>query len=110
MRLLGAPAIPAPGLHPFLNQALRKVVGDIGGSHWRQFFNCFQRDFGRNGCSRVIVEPSQCPIRPTHGEARPPRLAIVFCRSLRDGSLFNKINYLDVILAALAAKISNRRF
>jgi hypothetical protein len=46
MRLLGAPAIPAPGLHPFLNQALRRVVDDIGGSHWRQFFNCFQRDFG----------------------------------------------------------------
>jgi hypothetical protein len=46
MRLLGAPAIPAPGLHPFLNQALIRVVGDIGGSHWRQFFNRFQRDFG----------------------------------------------------------------
>ena len=72
--LLGAPAIPAPGLHPFRKwQALRRVCVAI---HWRQPLatvrhNCFQRDFWvRNGCSRVIVE-SQCLIRPTHGEARP---------------------------------------
>jgi hypothetical protein len=41
MRLLGAPAIPAPGLHPFLNQLLRRFIGDIGGSHWRQFSRGF---------------------------------------------------------------------
>jgi hypothetical protein len=46
MRLLGAPAIPAPGLHPFLNQVLRRTVGDIGDSHWRQLSNLFPADFG----------------------------------------------------------------
>jgi hypothetical protein len=72
MRLLGAPAIPAPGLHPFLNQVLRRIVGDIGGSHWRQLFNLFH--------STVIVE--RISIAPLDKRVvkrdPPPRLAIVF--------------------------------
>jgi hypothetical protein len=60
MRLLGAPAIPAPGLHFFKNNHLEGSQATLGAAIGDSSL-AFQRDFRPEWVLRVIVERISMP-------------------------------------------------